>query len=355
MYIDPQFFDEFSQMDKEENEIIYDFEKKFLRKVRGIKIVMSNITEDEFKTKALIDRCYSDLAEISPNISFNIDWITQVDSIGTIPDENPVKLFLVANSFDCKNFEKKYGFLFVNCQNLIEKWKSVMWDREINELSLGNIIDDFTFNSWDFVSKEIRQVKEALILDLYILEDKANQKISNNLVPMILSLKKNAVSDFKIFIVTNRILRSPDEKKYKHLIEAYQYLKEKIIGVDICIIHFDKAVKFSSGTNEIINPEHDREIYTNYLKLKSGSGWNLFNEQNKVNGNRTSINIQSLFRNDVRNTSKIAFDNLRLYKSAIKNGIIKLVPGEFDAEKKMKTKSEYLHHPINVNSLLLNC
>ncbi len=354
LYIDIAFIDEFKKRTDLENDIVEDFNKFFLKKVRGIEITINLETVSELEVLSEANRIYADLLEINPSIFVNKNWKEEIINPKTIFERNPIKLFLLSNDDNCSELEKKYGILFINNKNLIEKWATVRINREVSELTPENSISPYSFNSWENLIREAHPFQELLILDLFLLEDKTNQRLANNIIPLIKKMRALQERSIKVIVFTDRILNSPNGSKYEKLEEAFNIIR-KDTDIDLCIIHYDKESKTSYQKGGIFLAEHDREIYTNYLKLKSGSGWNLFNSQNQVAGNRTSITIQSLFRNDVRNSAKKAFENLKIYKHQINNGVEKLIYGKFDESGNVLKKKEYLHHPTDARSILLQC
>lgn len=354
IYIDKVFFDEFNCRNDLDDEIVQDFRKFFFKKVRGVEIVINLTSRDELKKLSQQQELYNDLLEINPSSIVKPNWKTEVLNDKSIFTGNPIKLFLLGNADNCEVFESIYGYLFINNKNLLEKWSPVRWNRDIVELTTGNIENEFTFNSWQILGKEVLPCNELMILDLYILEDNPNQRLSNNLIPLIRQFAKNYRNDRKlnVTIISDRILDSPDEEKYRSLAKAFNYINENIPNLKVIIIHYNKEKIRREIRATDFNPEHDREIYTNYLKLKCGSGWNIFRDDGTVN-HRTTINIQSLFRNDARKAACIAWDNLAFYWKKIGKGETQVLPGRFDNSGNLLTHTSYYHIPVDGSSTFL--
>lgn len=345
IYIDRIFFEEFSKRDDLENEVIEDFYKKFLRKVRGVEVLINLSSINELKTLSQQNRFYNDLLEINPATTINCNWKYEIIDNNNLHIGNPIKVFLLSNADDCEYLEERYGYLFINNDNLIEKWSPVRWDREVTKMTPGSRDDEYGFNSWSRLEKEKHPFTELMILDRYVLEDKSNQRIIDNVVPLIKSLLNNHHSTTrapKITIITK--YREP-----KKLGEVLNRLNGLIPNIELGIIHYDK--KYAPNKNFI--DEHDREIYTNYLKFECGSGWNIFKVNGRVN-HRTTITIQSMLRNDVRNASVEAWKNLKEYKNRIKDGDQIVIPGSFGVEGNLKTESVQFYLPREFESCFLN-
>lgn len=345
IYVDKVFFEEFGKRDDLENEVVEDFYKKFLRKVRGAEILINLSSIKELKDLSEKNRFYIDLLEINPGITIKSNWKDEVIEKNNIHVGNPIKVFLLSNTDNCEDLEKRYGYLFINNNNLIEKWSPVRWDREITTLAPGNNDVQFGFSSWSRLGKEKHPFTELLILDLYILGDKFNQRIEDNIIPLIKSLLPDqnlSARVLKVTIITNH-------KEIAMLGITLERINRLIPNIELCIIHYD--YKFAPNNNFV--GEHDREIYTNYLKFECGAGWNIFKTNGRVN-HRTTITIQSMVRNDVRNASAEAWKNLNEYRNKIKDGDQRVIPGSHGEDGKLKTELVQLYVPNNFKSYFLN-
>lgn len=132
-----------------------------------------------------------------------------------------------------------------------------------------------------------------IIVDPYILNDSSNQKIQNNLVPLI---KKNLNKDeeFKIFIITE-----VDDNVGKHIQLLYRELAEYKIKIYV----FNRI----KGLESI--EMHDRLLYTSYVLTGSGKGFNL-NLKKPIN---SEIVSESFFAKHTYKRLINHFDMLKAY------------------------------------------
>lgn len=355
LYVETAFFDEFAKRSDFDNEIVEDFYKVFLRKVRGIEIVINLPTVEHLKKLSQVSRFYADLLEINASIKTEINWKERVLRDNNTNQLSPITLFLLSNDDNCIQLENRYGYLFINNNNLIDKWLPVRYNRDISKLTPGILIDDFSFHSWRRLLQEKHPLNELLVLDLFVLEDKANQHLKDNLVPLIEVLRSFCESGLKlkVIIIADKILNSNPARKFELLKDAYLKLINEVSNIDLYILHYDKEDKTIYQKSSDFNPEHDREIYTNYLKLECGAGWNIFKKDGTIN-HRTTINIQSLFRNDVRLSAINAWKNLSIYKEKVQFGVEKIIPGCFDADGKIKKQKIFFGYPQDFKSKFLN-
>ncbi|MBX3240722.1 MAG: hypothetical protein KIT80_00200 [Chitinophagaceae bacterium] len=339
-----------------ENEVVEDFCKKFLRKVRNAKIIINLSSVNELKQLSEQNRFYNDILEINAGgITINPNWKAEIINDDNISTGSPIKVFFMGDADECEHLESRYGCLFINNKNLLSKWPPVRWDREVTELTPSKDNSEFTFSSWERLSQETHPFTEIMILDLYILEDNPGQRIDNNIIPLLrlFANQNGTYRKLKVTIIAERMLNSPNEQKYQRLSDAFEYINTNVPDIELSLIHYNKEKIRREIRWEKFDPEHDREIYTNFLRLKSGAGWNIFGDNGNIN-HRTTISIQSLLRNDVRAAASKAWNNLSVYREKIDNGEKKVLPGRFDENGNLLTETTYYHYPKNSKSCFLN-
>jgi hypothetical protein len=147
------------------------------------------------------------------------------------------------------------------------------------EKEIKNIIDQLhfridlseSFTDWNFLNKfQILDFNTITISDRYILTDKVNQKIDDNLIPVLKSFFLNKKAEIKIDILTkelNSISSSDNHKK-----ETAKKIITKL----------NRVFASSKGKFSIIMNDfpyhfvmHDRSIATNFSLLECGEGFNL--------------------------------------------------------------------------------
>lgn len=147
------------------------------------------------------------------------------------------------------------------------------------ENKIKNIIDQLhfridlskSFTDWNFLNKfHFLDFNTVTISDRYILSDKDNQKIDDNLIPVLKSFFSDKKAEIKIDILTkelNAISSSDNHKKEK---------AKKIITKLNRVFASSKA-KFSIIMNDFPSQfvMHDRSIATNFSLLECGEGFNL--------------------------------------------------------------------------------
>ena len=147
------------------------------------------------------------------------------------------------------------------------------------EKEISNIIDSLhfkidlsePFNGWGFLkSFSVLNFNKLRISDSYILSDKTNQKVDDNIIPILKALLDDRMCEINIETLTKDVSPIGPEEKYK---------KEKVkkIHKKFNRIFANSKAKFSVIMNDIGNKfvMHDRIISTNYSLLDCGEGFNL--------------------------------------------------------------------------------
>lgn len=128
------------------------------------------------------------------------------------------------------------------------------------------------FGGWGFLSSyEYLNFNHLTITDGYILSDKSNQKLDNNLIPILNSFLSKERKNIKIDILTIDLkpLSSADKHKEEKAKERCETIIKKVSNVisNLTIIMNDPFVNKYDF--------HDRIIQTNFSLLECGKGFNL--------------------------------------------------------------------------------
>jgi len=145
------------------------------------------------------------------------------------------------------------------------------------------------FHSWEELKRYVLKATDIIIADNYILSDYLIW--SPNLIKIISELCANR-NNMNVTIVTFNNPRSPFdlEKMHEQLIEE---LKMNNLRESINIVLLNKELK-----------EHDRAIFTNYVRIRSGDSFNLFSSSGEIITKGTELNFETL----------IDSENYELYK-----------------------------------------
>jgi hypothetical protein len=183
-----------------------------------------------------------------------------------------------------------------------------------NKLSLGDnssvVIPvgktEGDFISWDILFNYFHFVTDIVIADNYILDDRSI--IESNFFEIL--KKFNAINNvFNLTIVT---FEKSENKKLDHSKEV-EFIRDKLIELNIsCRIHLillNRELK-----------EHDRGIFTNFLRLKSGDSFNFLNSNGQIITKGTELDFYPLTNYKLFDVNKIALSSIKkkILKSKVK-------------------------------------
>lgn len=186
------------------------------------------------------------------------------------------------------------------------------------EKQLGEIIEKLHFRidlssgfeGWDFLEKlNCISFNEILITDGYILSDKDNQKIENNLIPLLSSLINENIESTQIKIMTKDL--NPLSKTDEHIKEKAM---KRLRLLNRTFANFNIKFKIIIDDKKI-NPYdfHDRIIQTNYSLTECGKGFNL----SRSKKSNSQISSESIFE-------KYTYDRLKSHRKMQADYIKKL-------------------------------
>jgi hypothetical protein len=197
------------------------------------------------------------------------------------------KLFLISESArECDILSGNYGYEYISPENFEQKWtiyNSLREDSSRKVTASSSLSKVNRFDSWDCMDTFLHPVNSILINDRYILNDKQNKKIHNNLLPLLIKLAKKAskIIPLEITILADP---SPNFLDYKKIHTRLSLELDRNLGSGRYKLNL---IRFSS---------HDRFILTNYFYITSGQGFTFFREDNKIDRNIiTTIEFQFIF------------------------------------------------------------
>jgi hypothetical protein len=257
LYIDKEFLDNFylDYNDKPIQEIV---KKIFIE--YGEKRVFVNYDAANFEKLENENEFFALISNIIPPTPVN----SIKEHLFSKSDFRQTIVFLNYNEEWLKDIESK-GALCFCFENFEEKIKNI-----IDQLHFRIDLSE-SFTDWNFLSKfHFLDFNTITISDRYILSDKDNQKIDDNLIPVLKSFFSNKKTEIKIDILTkelNAISSSDNHKKEK---------AKKIINKLNRVFANSKA-KFNIIMNDFPSHYvmHDRSIATNFSLLECGKGFNL--------------------------------------------------------------------------------
>jgi hypothetical protein len=154
------------------------------------------------------------------------------------------------------NFEKRIKYIF---ESLHQEY----------------LLSDNEFSSWSLLNKfSLLPIKKVIIEDPYILSDTYNQKITENLIPLLSNLLDGQTTRLPLYIYTSEILNSYEVKQNikieKAIKKRYNLLLSRLSK------YVNQVVFIESNVSKKVYYQHDRYLYTSYGLISVGEGFNLF-------------------------------------------------------------------------------
>lgn len=220
--------------------------------------------------------------------------------------------FNVSDKLRKQRIKSRNGYLVGFEDDYFDKWSAISL-RNINSVIQVEESENNVFRSWNHFRSFVLPFTDLIICDSYILSD--NSLLNSNLFPLW------------------EVLDSINPVKYNMLIITYEGRNEKErLKIDdefARIEEFKKGKKLKSDIGLVITSSkldrvHDRNIIMNYLRIKSGDSFNLFDSTGSVITS-TGIDLYTCSDHDEeRATNSILKDLSKIVSKATEgNGIVK--------------------------------
>ncbi len=237
------------------------------------------------------------------------------------------KLFLLED-VDTEKLQTTYGFLFMELKSISKKWAYHCADGDSEFITSNEPIEgvdpQLYFKDWSQLGNSVGDSGNCLVLfDKYITGDISNQKLNDNLKPLLEhTLKKSSrKACIEILIICETIgTKDLDSVTVDDFIkirsEVELYLKQK--GIANCKIKFLLYPKAGKIGLDQKDKEHDRYFFTNYFYVKRAAGLNIFKERNKGVNDQSNLEIYShLNYKRVQLKSIPTIQNIRRYVKSV--------------------------------------
>lgn len=334
VYIDKCFVHRFWSI-RNEKEILNSFYNSFLKKLNGCTIVTNFLSFDEIRENDNSELFFDILFEYSLDINFSPD-LFDTSNIIKETSKGGFKIFFVelANVI-IEELEKKTGYVFISTENIEKEWLFINNYKNVEKLlclPAGN--DSDSFNGWEdlkFISKI--PSSSIIILDKYILSNNSNNRISDNLIPLIEQiLPERYEGVVNVMIISEDILSKTTnlKKAAKDILNILDLHFNKLNPkLKFTIVHHNKAF-YPSESVEM----HDRYVYTNYFTIDCQRGFSLFKKGKRIIAN-SSVEIYFNFQHPKTKMLKTHIQGVKDYISKMKRletyyEIFKSYPEEFE-------------------------
>ena len=293
IFLDKDFVKEFPKGISTFNKELTEDYFQCLRRLRKIKI-KTNFTWDEFEHELRRNEniILENLINLNPQefvFDAHIDF-----SVSPIEKTSAFLLFF-AEEKDTVSYSNSWGFECICSRNFNNKWSIYSGSRPDNCMKVtdkSDISDTICFTSYKKIQNFGHPIHALIIFDLYILVDKDNQRIRDNLFPLLKNLllqpSKNQIVDLMIITKFNEYIPEDIKAKYE-LINDFLSDTFDDVRVHLSLIEYSK--KYQTYSAASLKP---RRIYTNYFLVKSDDSFTYFKPNGKIN-NTTDIEFKFVY------------------------------------------------------------
>jgi hypothetical protein len=213
------------------------------------------------------------------------------------PKSQPVNSFFlldVPSENEQIKYRKNNGFLFGFKGDYTQVWKDLALLEKPEVLPVREKAE-IKFHSWKQLADYVLPFTDLIIVDNYMFDESIWHY---NLFRIIEEFS------FKTPVKFNLLLLSYfHDKELVNIVElnntVTQILAEKRIRCDLSIVLANQAIK-----------EHDRGIFSNYLRIKSGDSFSFFGKSGEMKTKGTDIDFHTMIKVDKVNASDAALVNI---------------------------------------------
>ncbi len=221
------------------------------------------------------------------------------------PKKQNVKSMFFLNVIDNSEktkYRNKNGYLFGFNDDYMKIWKDFALIGKPEVLPVRKKAK-INFNSWHQLSDYILPFTDLIIVDNYMLDESIWEY---NLFRILEEFNSKATVKFNLLLV------SYDPKGAMNIVELNNkinsLLKLKKINCDLSIILANQQIK-----------EHDRGLFSNYIRIKSGDSFTFFNKKGDFITKGTDIDFHTLSKPDKINASDEALKNIKYIIQSTEN------------------------------------
>ncbi len=196
-----------------------------------------------------------------------------------------------------KRFVERNGRLISFQDNYYDKWKQFrLLDLE-TLCPVRKNSDQCLFYGWEQLQDYLVPFSDIVIVDNYLFSDPS--LIPSNLEKILIQLDTATPVSYNLTIVSfDGITHVKEREKIYDLIQSIK--KEKHLKFNLQLVFTTRKMK-----------EHDRNIITNYLRIKSGDSFNYFDSKGNIITKGTEIEFQSMASWPVRNAADAILNDLK--------------------------------------------
>ena len=246
----------------------------------------------------------------------SLDNDTPIYNDGCFSARKPSTLYCLyeGDENNKKALDNKNGYVVAFQDNYTHQWERLSLLKHNKTLSVREdaYIKSSTLKSWDELEKYLTKFTDVVIVDNYIFS--SDELIPSNFEKILIELSKATPVKFNLTIYTfegrreSRLNGKMLMRKLNSIVEAN---------------NINCNIQLALAFNKV--KEHDRGIFTNYLRIKSGDSFNYFNSKGEVITSGTDIDFHSMTDPNLRAAAKNVLHDLNNKLNSMINAKV-LVP-----------------------------
>lgn len=316
LIVQNEFLEDLFLLSNNNNNEIDSFIKFIQHELYGYRLICDFEKIEEYIKASEENPIWELIADKTSSISFNKNLKEDLKNSNFYNSIGEHNIVLTTNSKnDVERLMTETGYAFFSIDNIDSEWPKFRSCRNGLQFKITNdniIPTDARLDCWSKLSKYSTPLNSIVIFDKFIMKDKSNQKMKDNLYPFLeLLTKQNKTTKPIQITIISEFDNDCIKEKHKGVID---YLKSKgIDNIALNIIKHHKA--FYPADFEGL---HSRFVLTNYFHYKCDDSFNFFKSNGKINNDadlRINFNLvkknQHFFQKEVK--------DLKYYISKIKN------------------------------------
>ena len=195
-----------------------------------------------------------------------------------------------------KKYRKQNGFLFGFMDDYPNVWKflALLQKREVIPVRMN---ENKRLKEWPEISEYITPFTDMIIADNYMFD---KDLMEHNLIKIIKIYSQKTPIRFNLLLLSYADEKKTTNNHYKEIKDfIITRIKELNINCNLSIVYATRSIK-----------EHDRGIFTNYLRIKSGDSFNYFKKNGDYATKGTDIDFHTLAKPDKFTASQAALYNI---------------------------------------------
>ncbi len=255
---------------------------QFLKKeIFGVTLICDFSSITEYQAALIENPLWEMLMDKYDKIKFKPDLNAEIQTHEFYKSLNERNLFLTSlDEITCKKLSEERGYLYISSFDISQSWRPLKVIRSKTTFKVTNdenFPESHKFDSWSKLDDYCLPLTSIVIFDRYILADKSNQKLKDNLFEILKKLCRNNLSKPINLSIISEFERDDQIMSSYEKIESFLQ-ENSISNIKLNILRHDK--NYYPPNFEGL---HSRLILTNNLRIKCDDSFNFFKSNHKIN------------------------------------------------------------------------